>query len=290
MNLVSKMYGGSLRPGDPRRYIVEAIVGAMQADGVISQEELDVLESSLSDHEIFSGLKLEATKLLIDVANEAIAFAGAAIRRIPYMARGLPSRSHRMAAYGVACEIALADGEAPAEVIYLKSLKANFLLGDEEAKAIYEAAKKRRSMTEVEERTRRIIQLVPTFIECMALMAAADGEVTESERRALLGVLSGVGDLAIYGEKELSDVLNAAFKKIGGRDPDREVAKLAASLDSASDRYWAVVYMMIIAIAGGNRDWRNVFLLGSAQDAFKLDDRHMDRAMESAKLFPIPYQ
>ena len=61
MNLVSKMYGGSLRPGDPRRYIVEAIVGAMQADGVISQEELDVLESSLSDHEIFSGLKQEAT-------------------------------------------------------------------------------------------------------------------------------------------------------------------------------------------------------------------------------------
>src|SRR5262249_59304985 len=113
-------------------------------------------------------------------------------------------------------EPAPADGGAPAEVIYLKSLKSNFLLGDEEAKAIYEAAKKRRSMTEVEERTRRIIQLVPTFIECMALMAAADGEVTESERRALLGVLSNVGELAIYGEQELDTDHSDAFKEVGG--------------------------------------------------------------------------
>jgi uncharacterized tellurite resistance protein B-like protein len=288
VNLVSKMYGGSLRSGDPRRYIVEAIVGAMQADGVVSQEELDVLETSLAEHEIFSGLRPEATKILIDVANESIAFVGSAIRRIPYMARGLPARSHRMAAYAVACEIALADGEAPAEVMYLRALKNNFLLGDDEALAIYEAAKKRRSMTEVEERTRRMIGLVPTFIECMALMAAADGNVTEQEKRALLGVLMNVGDMAVLSDRELADTIAIAFKKIEGRDPDREIAKLASQLGSGGDRYWAAVYMLIIAVAGGYRDWRDVFFLGSAQEALKLDDGQMDRAMATARLFPIP--
>jgi len=288
VNLVSKMYGGSLRPGDPRRYIVEAIVGAMQADGVISQEELDVLESSLSDHEIFSGLNAEATKLLIDIANEAIAFLGSSIRRIPFMARGLPARSHRMAAYAVACEIALADGEAPAEVIYLRALKNHLLLGDDEAKSIYEAAKKRRSMTEVEERTRRMLSLVPTFIECMALMAAADGQVTAEERRAVLGVLMNVGDMAVLSDRELAETIDAAFKRIDGRDPDREIARIASRIEAAGDRYWAAVYMMIIAVAGGCRDWRDVFILGSAEEALRLDDQQMDRAMATARLFPIP--
>jgi hypothetical protein len=46
--------------------------------------------------------------------------------------------------------------------------------------------------------------------------------------------------------------------------------------------------MCIIALADGNRDWRHVWLLGSAQEAFKLTERQMDQAMNSARLFPIP--
>src|SRR5262245_21446948 len=113
----------------------------MQADGVVSQEELDVLETALAEHEIFSGLSAEATKLLMEVAQEAIAFLGSPIRRIPFMAAALPSRTHRMAAFAVAAEISLADGEAPAEVMYLRALKNQFLLSDDEAKAIHEAAR-----------------------------------------------------------------------------------------------------------------------------------------------------
>jgi hypothetical protein len=118
----------------------------------------------------------------------------------------------------------------------------------------------------------------------------ADGNVTESERRAIIGVLSSVGDLAAVGERELVATASAAFKRMDGKDPDREITKCAAALEAPSDRYWAMVYMMIIAVAGGVRDWRTVFFLGSAQDALKLDDSAMDRAMFSAKLFPIPFQ
>src|SRR6266540_313449 len=100
----------------------------MQADGVITQAELAVLESSLSEHEIFSGLSGEATRLLIDIAKESIAFLGSPVRRIRFMAAALPARTHRMAAFAVASEIALADGEAPAEVMYLRALKNHFLL------------------------------------------------------------------------------------------------------------------------------------------------------------------
>ncbi len=286
MNLLSKMYGGGLRPADPRRFLMEAIVGAMQADGVVTKEELEVLETSVSELEMFSSLSPDAVKALIDIGNEAIAFAGSAIRRIPYMAKGLPSRAHRLAAYAVACEIALADGESPPEALYLRHLKQHFLLGDEEAKAIFEAAKKRRAMAEVEARTLKMQDLMPLYLECMALMASADGTVTDSERRALVGVVRSIGDMAVLGEAELENAVDGAFKRIAGKDGDREISKIAQQM-SSSDRYWAAVYMCIIALADGNRDWRNVWLLGSAQDAFKLTDRQMDQAMNSAKLFPI---
>ena len=266
---------------------MEAIVGAMQADGVVTKEELEVLESSVSELEMFSSLPPDAVKALIDIGNEAIAFAGSSIRRIPYMAKGLPSRSHRLAAYAVACEIALADGESPPEVLYLRHLKQHFLLGDEEAKAIYEAAKKKRAMNEVELRTLKMQDLMPLNLECMALMAGADGTVTESERRALVGVVRNIGDMAVLGEDELQAAVDGAFKRVEGKDADREISKIAQQM-SSSDRYWAAVYMCIIALADGNRDWRHVWLLGSAQEAFKLTERQMDQAMNSAKLFPIP--
>jgi hypothetical protein len=48
--------------------------------------------------------------------------------------------------------------------------------------------------------------------------------------------------------------------------------------------------MMIIAAAGGVADWRQSFFLGSAQEAMRLDDKQMDHAMATARLFPIPYR
>lgn len=289
MNILSKMYGGSLKPADPRRFLIEAIVGAMQADGVVQKEELEVLEINLQEHEMFAGLNPRVTKALVEMANESIAFAGGPLRRVPYMARGLPSRSHRLAAFAVACEITLADGAipAPGEKAYLDLLKAWFLLGDEEAKALFEAAKRKRGMHEVEDRTRHMQTIMPTNIECMALMAAADGRVTSAERNALIGVLRNLGDMAVLSLDEIEDSVDNAFRSLEGKEPDREISKVAKLLEEPSDRYWAAVYMMIIALADGYGDWRQVWLLGSAQEALQLTDEQMDRALATAKLFPV---
>lgn len=286
------MYGGSLKPGDPRRFLIEAMVGAIQADGVVKQEEMDVLEENLADHEMFSGLSKDITRALIDMAQESIAFAGGPLRRVPYIAKGLPSRSHRMAAYAVACEIVLADGPMPeaAEAAYLNILKKWFLLGEDEGTRIFDAAKRKRGMTEVEDLTRGMQAIMPYNLECMALMAAADGTVTAAERNAVLGVVENVGDMAMLGDGDLGAAIDAAFKKVDGKDPDREVVRIASAMATTSDRYWAAVYMMIIAFADGYNDWRQVWLLGSAQEALRLDDEAMDRAWASAKLFPIPHR
>src|SRR5262245_7458383 len=210
------MYGGSLRPRDPRRFLIEAMVGAIQADGVVAQEELEVLEMQRGEHEMFAGLKPEITRVLIEMANDSIAFAGGVLRRVPYIAKNLPSRSHRLAAYAVACEIVLADGPVPAEPEqdYLDYLKLWFLLGDDEEKAIFEASKKRKGMAEVEDRTIQMQGVMPYNVECMALMACADGNVSAAERQALRGVLKNIGDTAVLDERELGEVIEKAFKSV----------------------------------------------------------------------------
>ncbi len=286
MNLLSKMYGGSLRPGDPRRYLIEAIVGAMQADGVVNKEELAVLEQNLQEHEMFSGLSAEVTRTLVEIANESIELAGGPLRRIPYLAKGLPARSHRMAAYAVASEIAMADGESPEEREYLNQMQRAFLIDDEDAYAISQAAQRRQGVRHVEEMTRHLQGMMPFYLEAMALMASADGTVTAAERAAVRGVLKSVGDMQVLGDRELESSIEAAFRRIEGKDPDACLKNLTRALETPSDRYWAIVYMGIIALAGGYSQWRQVWLLGSGQEYFKLSDAQMDRAMETARLFP----
>lgn len=41
---------GTLRPNDPRRFLVEAMLGAMSADGKVHDEELKVMRPQASVH------------------------------------------------------------------------------------------------------------------------------------------------------------------------------------------------------------------------------------------------
>jgi len=282
------MYGGTLRPSDPRRFLIEAIVGAMSADGVIQAAEVDIMERNLSEHEMFAGLGHQVVNMLVEMAQESIQLAGGCLRRLPSIAKGLPSRSHRLAAYAVACEVAFADGTSQEEVAYLHQLRMALMLGDDEARQIWESAAHQRGMQKVEELTRDLQSMMPWYLECMALMAAMDGQVTQAERNAVQGVLKHMGDMASLGERELSDAVDTAFRRIQNKDPEGELRNVANAFRAPTDRYWAVIYMMVIAVAEGYTNWRQIWLLSSAQEAFRLSDTDMDRGMATAKMFPVP--
>jgi tellurite resistance protein len=286
-NLISKMYGGGLRPSDPRRFLIEAMVCGMWADGKVEKSELDILERNLQDHELFSGLSRVTTTELIEMANESIDFAGGPMERVDAIARGLAARTHRMAAYAVACEICFADGETSEERIYLEKLRKALLLEDDEATSLKEAARRGKGMVEVEDRTRAMRQLMPRFIEAMAIMAMADGVVTEDERTVMIGVLRTVGDMAVLSDDEIADAVDRSFSKINEKEIDREVGELSRNLRSRSDRYWAVVYMMVIAIADGFQNWHHVWILPLVKDAFGFSDGDMDKAMDTARQTPV---
>src|SRR3954471_24119652 len=138
-------FTGTLKPSDPRRFLVEAMLGAMAADGKIQEGELATMQRHLEQHEMFSGLPERHQAVLLELARDAISFAHDPLARIPAIARGLPSRLHKLTALSMACEIVVADTFVDrSEVIYLKTLRRALRIAGPEFEEIFRAAHEKR--------------------------------------------------------------------------------------------------------------------------------------------------
>src|SRR3954470_23839135 len=99
---VKGLLGGGLKPNDPRRFLIEAMIGAMNADGVVDPRETQAVERQIADHPLFHGLGPAAARTLIDLSNDAIRYASGAFGRTAAIAKGLPARIHRLPPVGMA--------------------------------------------------------------------------------------------------------------------------------------------------------------------------------------------
>ena len=62
-------------------------------------------EGNLASHKMFEGLSADELSRLTDLAADALRDGGGGKNRLKAMADGLPSRSQRLTAYGLAAEI-----------------------------------------------------------------------------------------------------------------------------------------------------------------------------------------
>jgi tellurite resistance protein len=199
----------------------------------------------------------------------------------------LPSRTQRLAAYSMACEVCVADRElAESEIAFLDSMQSAFALDDMEAKETFEAARQHSGLLTLEEKSEKVRFLMPAFVRCMALMASADEEVHHEERLAMRSVLRAIPDMAVLTHAELDEAIDVAFDRIKGKTSKDELASVASDVAQQSDRYWVTVYTMIVALADGKQDWREVEFLENLKSTFKLTDTQMDAAMSTASMFP----
>jgi len=288
MSFLRKMFSGKVHTEDPRRYLVEAMLGAMEADGEVTDEEMEVLQKNLEGHDLFGGLLPEETARLIDMAADAIRGAGGGNKRLEAIAKGLPARSHRLAAYAMACEMCVSDADLPeSEINYLDALQRALALSDDDAHEVFEAARRDSGLMTLEEKTSRMRDMLPRFVECMALMANADEEVHFEEMIGIRAVLRNIPDMAVLTREELDTAIENAIERVKGKNTQSELKSIADSIGDPADRYWTTVYMMIIALADGKSDWREVAFLKSVEGSFGLTDTQMDSAMETARMFPM---
>jgi uncharacterized tellurite resistance protein B-like protein len=287
MSFLRKMFSGKVSADDPRRFLVESMLGAMEADGDVTEEEMATFEGSLANHPFFEGLSGDELGRLTEIAADAIRVAGGGKARLPAIAAGLPSRSQRLAAYAMAAEICVSDRElAEAEIDFLDGMQSEFALEESEAKEVFEAARKHSGLLTLEEKSEKVRFLMPAFVKCMALMAAADGEIHHEERMGMRAVLRNIPDMSVLTGSELDEAIEVALDRIAGKDNKAELAAIAKEIVQSSDRYWVTVYVMIIALADGKQDWREEEFLKAMKQTFALSDQQMDVAMKTAAQFP----
>jgi uncharacterized tellurite resistance protein B-like protein len=231
MSFLRKMFSGQVSTEDPRRYLVEAMLGAMEADGDVTEEEVATLEGNLAHHQLFEGLSGEELSRLTDLAADAIRDAGGGKPRLAAIAKGLPSRSQRLAAYAMACEVCVSDKElAESEIDFLDSMQKEFALEDSEAKDVFESARHHTGLMTLEEKSEKVRNLMPAFVRCMALMASADGEIHHEERLGMRAVLGNIPDMKVLTAAELAEAIEVALDRVAGKDVKAELTGIAQEI------------------------------------------------------------
>lgn len=285
---VRDLLGGSLRPNDPRRFLIEAMIGAMHADGVVDARETAVLERQIAEHPLFHGLGAKSARTLIDLSNDAIQFAGSALGRAPAIAKGLPARIHRLAAFGMAAEVAVADqAMAEGELTFLEALRIALRIAPLEAEQLVAAAHGGQLAAYLDDRYLRVKNLIPIAAEVFALRALARGMATDEQRFKVRDFFAAIPDL-VLSRDELDAELYRAFRR--PRAPDAQVfgelSRVASGLPDPVDRYWIVVYTLVAELPATVPSWRVIPFMGVMQAAFQVTDTDMELAVVDALSFP----
>jgi uncharacterized tellurite resistance protein B-like protein len=285
---VKGLLGGGLKPNDPRRFLIEAMIGAMNADGVVDPRETQAVERQIASHPLFHGLGPAAARTLIDLSNDAIRFAGNAFGRAPAIAKGLPARIHRLAAFGMAAEVAGADEQlVDGELRFLEALRIALRIAPLESEGLIANARAGHLAEYLEDRYRRIKTLVPVACEVFALRALGRGMANDEERFRLRDFFAAIPDLVLPGD-ELDGALYQAFRKPRppGAQVFGELAQVAATLPDPVDRYWMMVYTLVAEVPATVPSWRVIPFTGVMQAAFQITDTDMELAVVDALTFP----
>ena len=285
---VRELLGGGLRPNDARRFLIESMVGAMHADGLVDQRETAVVEQQVANHTLFQGLGATAARTLVALSNDAIKFAGGAVNRAPAIAKGVPARIHRLAAYGMAAEVAAADRRVAAgEQAFLEALRVALRIAPIEAEQLVTAASTGHLAGYLDDRYLRIKNLIPIAAEVFTLRALARGTATDDHRFKVRDFFAAIPDLALSTD-ELDSELFRAFRR--PRAPDAQVfgelSRLAGGLPDPVDRYWLIVYTLVAELPATVSTWRVLPFVGVMQAALQVTETDMELAVIDSQSFP----
>lgn len=285
---VKGLLGGGLRPNDARRFLIEAMIGAMNADGVADPREAQVVERQIANHPLFQGLGAGAARTLIELSNDAIKFAGSAFGRAPAIAKGLPARIHRLAAFGMAAEVAVADQHlADGELHFLEALRIALRIAPLESELLLDHARTGRLSEYLDDRYTRIKTLIPVASEVFTLRALSRGMATDEERFKIRDFFAAIPDLTLQRD-ELDTELYRAFRR--PRAPDAQVfgelSRVASTLPDPVDRYWMMVYTLVAEQPATVPSWRVIPFIGVMQASFQITDTDMELAVIDALTFP----
>lgn len=259
--------GGSLRASDVRRYFVEVMVAAMHADGHVDQRELLTLERVLDEHELFCALPPHVAKQLVLTGTDAVDYAADIFQRIPIIAQNLVSRSHRLFAFAMACEVIAADEAiAEAERHYLDELREGLMLTTGEHTALLAAASRGSAMPTAETLARNVTRWISPLVD-MCILHAALARHLDTE--ALAANLCRLPDLQLH-DSHLRAQLAHLPADVSSWSVTAKLAEVGQLLPTAEDRYWLATYVLAVDAMGASTGQRVPFFAATLERAFGL--------------------
>lgn len=162
--------------------LVEAMLLAAMADGSVSQREMQTLLARVLERPEFEGTQSGELNLLVETSAVRLAEARNLEEVMVSLRRRLPDHKNRMLAFGLAAAVALADQRATrSELGLLKTFQAALGISEDEVAQIIDVIEQGGSLSEaLGEPLERL------FAEVMVLVLAADGQLKESEARAMV--------------------------------------------------------------------------------------------------------
>lgn len=264
------------------------MVAGMLADGLADAREFELITQRIAHHPLFEGLGAEAARTLTQLSVDSIHFAGGSIARAPAIGKGLPSRSHRVAAFAMAAEVCASDTQfVESERHYLETLRMALRIGPIEAEYTYAALANGEVSHFIEDRVLRIRSLTPLICDMFALRSAGKGFADDDHRFEVSDFCAAIADFTT--PRELLDAeLYRAFKRVSAVENVRaELCRIAESLPDPVDRYWLVVYALVAEPPAAVANWRIIPFIGLLQSTFQIIDADMDLAVVDALSFPI---
>jgi hypothetical protein len=283
---VRDLFRGALRSNDPRRFVIEAMVAAMIADGVADALELELITTRITGHPLFEGISPESAKTLTELSADSIRFAGGSLQRAAAIGKGLPARCHRLTAFAMAAEVCASDTQfVDRERQYLEALRMALRIGPLEAEYTYAALATGEFARFLEDRVLRIRSLTPLVCELFALRAAAKHQADDDHRFEVSDFLAAIPDF-VPDREALDAELYQAFKGALAVDVQDALRHLADSLPDPIDRYWLVVYALVAEPPAELPSWRVIPFIGLLQGTFQIIDADLELAVSDALSFP----
>ena len=278
-------FTGTLRPNDPRRFLIEAMLGAMGADGKIHEAEIASMQKHIEEHEIFSGLTEQQHAMMLQIAKDAIAFVADPRQRILAIAKGLPSRLHKLTALAMACEVVVADTFIDeSEIRYLKILRRALRLDSHDFETIFLAAREKRSQRDLDARLAQLRDLIPSIVDLFALRSLSISNLTPGHRQQIVDLLTALPDFQ-FRDQDITAIVDRAYSRMHfSMDIEASVQRIAIVMPNLSDRYWALVYLMCADLENA-ANWRNQPFLAMAQRVFGIDPADLDLGPADAAAF-----
>jgi tellurite resistance protein len=248
--------------------LMDAMMLAAVADGHLGDEELRAVIDGALQRPEFAGIRAGVLDRLAAESAARLTRARAPAEVLDSLRSRLLSRHDRKLAFALAAAVALADRQASeAEISLLAELEMALGLSKEEAAHVIDVVGRGGSLGEAIGDEDEVL-----YAKAMALVAAADGRLEESEALAMVDGLVSDPLFARLGREQARASIARAVEGLGADGLETTLRRLASALSSREQRRKAYGFAVKVARASGETLPAEEHVLDLLQQTFELAD------------------